>query len=849
MNTELASAAEFQFECMLPNGLHARPASHLAEVANRFASDCALTNLRTGTAADLKSVLATIAADVRLGDSCLLRVDGPDRAPALTALRRFVAEELPACDEPVAEAVPEGAAPELPRGLDARGARYLAGLAVSPGAGEGAAVILGRMAMSASFAGTAAAEPAAERAKLEAAFAAVRARIEGLLARNSSGAEAAILKAHLAILGDVTLHREIAQRIAAGSSAAQAVVEAGEWFSGMLERASSAYIRERAVDVQELSSELLEEICGPEFHPAAIELGGPSVMVAETLAPHQLLALDRGLIEGIVLESAGATSHAVILARSMAIPCVVGVLDASRSITPGDAVIVDGSRGLVFPEVTAAVRKFYDRERAAGRRRQQMLARFAAAPAVTMDGARLEIGANISSAAEAETAFANGADGVGLFRTELLFARRDQAPTEEEQFAVYAAAARAAKGRPVILRTADVGGDKPLPYLKLPAERNPFLGYRGIRIYADHREWLGMQLRAALRASAQGAVWLMAPMVASLEEALWFKSEVGRAKDDLRARGAAFAENLPLGAMIEVPSAAYCLQSLCAQLDFFSIGTNDLSQYFFAADRENSKIASLANPRSPAFLALLRDIANQVRAGKRWIGMCGEMAGDARNLPLLLGLGLNEISVSGNAIPALKRAAARSSAAHCRELLDRAIACDTAADVEALLDAGASAASAEFAEPLLSPELVVPRSTSRDKAEAIRELVDALYAAGRIDDPGRLEDAVWARESTYATGLGHGFAVPHCKTDAVSADSIGILKLDQPIEWGSLDGDPVRMVILLALRESNRNGAHMKVFSRLARKLMDDEFRARLLEIEDPAAMIALAGQELEGSL
>ncbi len=846
MSVQAAQAAEFEFECKLPNGLHARPASHLAEVANQFASACTITNQRTGAEADIKSVLAVIAADVRPGDACVLRVEGGDQAAALATLRRFIAEELPAYDEPLAEAVPESSAPKLPRGLESSGARYLFGLPVSRGIGQGKAVVLGRSALTADFAGAPTDGAGPEHDRIERGFAGVRARVEGLLSRNASGPEAAILKAHLAILGDVTLHREIAQRIDHGGSAARAVVEAGEHFSGLLQRAESAYIRERAVDVQELCGELLEEIYGADFQPASIELREPSILAAETLAPHQLLALDRRWLEGIVLESAGATSHAVILARSMGIPAVVGVAGATRSLNSGSETIVDGDRGLVFPQSPAPVIRFYGRERTTARRRQAALAQFASAPAITADGERIEIGANVSSAAETVAAFANGADGVGLFRTELLFARRNTAPSEDEQFAVYAAAARAANGRPVILRTADVGGDKPLPFLKLPAERNPFLGYRGVRIYPEYREWIAGQFRAALRASAAGTVWLMAPMIASIEEAIWFKNEVACAKDELRAQGVAFDEKMPLGAMIEVPSAAFQLRRLCAELDFFSIGTNDLSQYFFAADRENPKLAGLADVRSPAFLALLHQIASQVRAHGKWIGLCGEMAGDARNLPLLLGLGLNEISVSANAIPALKRSAARLSAAACRESIERAIACDSAREVDALLD---SAAPAEVVEPLLSPCLVMLRSDSRDKHEAIRELVDALYAAGRIDDPGRLEDAVWARESVYSTGLGHGFAIPHCKTDAVAGNSIGILKLDQPIEWGSLDGNPVRMVILLALRESNPNGTHMKVFSRLARKLMDEEFRGRLMQIDDPGEMISHVGRELEGSL
>jgi multiphosphoryl transfer protein len=852
---ERAPAAEFEFECRLSSGLHARPASHLAEIANQFAADCRLTNLRNRAAADVKSVLAAIAADVRPGDACLLRVEGADQSEAMAALRRFIADELPGCDEPLATAVPEGPAPKLPRGLESSGARYLFGLPVSGGIGQGQAVVLGRIAMTAGFAkapADAGAGPRAEHERLERGLACVRARVQGLLSRHPAGAEAAILKAHLAILGDVTLRREVEQRIHLGHSAGQAVVEAGEHFSSLLRGSENGRIRERAVDVQELCTELLEEMYGasslaaPEFLPVAAELRAPSIVAAHTLAPHQLLALDRQWLQGIVLESAGATSHAVILARSMGIPAVVGVVDAVRLIAPGEPAIVDGNRGLVFPHCSAPVRRFYHRELAAQQRRQAALAQFASAPAVSADGERIEIGANISSAAEAASAFENGADGIGLYRTELLFARRNAPPPEDEQFAAYAEVVRAAGGRPVILRTADIGGDKPLPYLKLPVERNPFLGYRGIRIYPEHREWIGVQLRAALRASAIGPVWLMAPMIASIEEALWFKSEVTRAQDQLRAQGAAFDARMRLGAMIEVPAAAFLLGRLCGDLDFFSIGTNDLSQYFFAADRENPKLAGVANVRVPAFIALLQRIASEVRANHKWIGLCGEMAGDPRHLPLLFGLGLDEISVSANAIPALKRSAARLSASVCRELLGRAIACGTAAEVERLLD---SAALAQDSEPLLSASLVSLRSGSRDKDEAIREIVDAFYAAGRIDDSRRMEDAVWARESVCTTALGHGFAIPHCRTDAVNANSIGILKFERPIEWGPPGGCPVRMVILLAIRESGQNGIHMKVFSRLARKLMDEEFRGRLMEIDDSGEIVSHLGRELEDAV
>jgi fructose-specific PTS system IIA-like component len=843
VNVEAPQAEEFAFECKLPNGLHARPASHLAEVANRFLSSASLTNLRNGATADIKSVLAAIAADVRPADPCVLRVEGPDQSGALNALRAFIADELPGCDEPLAEAAPAGSAAKLPRGLESSGTRYLCGLPASPGIAEGAAVILGHASLAAEAARIPTEAAAVEHARIERGFSGVRGRVEKLLARHSTGPESGILKAHLAILGDVTLRRQIAQAIDAGASAAQAIVDATGRFADLLHRAESVYIRERAADVQELGGELLEETYGAQFAPEPVQLRSPSVIVAETLSPHEVLGLDRSELKAIVLESAGATSHAMIVARSLGIPAVAGVSGATRNIPSGSHAIVDGNRGYVYPDSPAPVRRFYARDAAASRRRARALAQAAAGPASTVDGARIEIGANVSTAIEASAAFANGADGIGLFRTELFFAGRSSPPSEEEQYEAYAAAVRAAGGRPVILRTADIGGDKPLPYLKLPAERNPFLGYRGIRIYAEHSGLIETQLRAALRASAHGNVWMMAPMVATADEAVWFKRRVAQVKESLCAEGVAFQEKTPVGAMIEIPSAAFQLPRLAAELDFFSIGTNDLCQYFFAADREDSRLAEIASVRHPAFLALLERIAIDLRARGKWIGLCGEMAGDARNLPLLIGLGLDEISASTASVPTLKRAAGRLSAAICRETLARAMGLATPAEVEALLDAVAPAASTE---PLLAVNLVTLQSDSADKPEAIRELVDSLYAAGRVEDRQRIEDALWAREAVYSTGLGHGFAIPHCKTDAVSADSIGILKLGRPIEWGSLDGEPVRMVILLALKESNRNGAHLKVFSRLARKLMDEEFRGRLMQIDDPGEMISHVGQELE---
>ncbi len=409
------------------------------------------------------------------------------------------------------------------------------------------------------------------------------------------------------------------------------------------------------------------------------------------------------------------------------------------------------------------------------------------APAITADDHRLEVAANVSSSEELGPAFEQGAEGIGLFRTEMLFVGRDNAPAEDEQFDIYTSAVRAAGGRPVIIRTFDLGGDKTVPYLDLPQESNPFLGYRGVRIYPARPELLRTQLRAILRASAAGRVQIMVPMVLSLAEALWFKAQVAEVQSDLKSRGIAFDAAVPIGIMIEVPVVGFIIGSLCREVDFFSIGTNDLSQYFLAADRDSDKVAHLACVRHPGFLLFLKQIVDHVHQAGKWVGMCGEMAGDIHQLPLLLGLGLDEISVAASEIPALKERVSRLSMSDCVQLLSRAMACRQTEDVDALL---VREQPPEPTLPLLDEELVLLHSESATKEEAIADIIDTLYIAGRthIDDRQQVEASAWAREAVYSTGLGYGFAIPHCKTDAVAADSIGILKLDHPIEWTALDG-------------------------------------------------------------
>jgi len=364
-----------------------------------------------------------------------------------------------------------------------------------------------------------------------------------------------------------------------------------------------------------------------------------------------------------------------------------------------------------------------------------------------------------------------------------------------------------------------------------------------VRIYAEHRDLFRSQLRAILRASAFGRIHMMAPMISTVEEVLWLKNEIGALREQLRSESIAFDGSMPVGIMIEVPSVGFILDQLCAEVDFFSLGTNDLNQYFLAVDRDNGKVAGLSSVHHPSFLRFLKYIVDQVHSSGRWIGMCGEMAGDVRNLPILVGLRLDEISASGAQIPELKQRIASLSVRECEALLARMMECSQAKEVEQLL---APRLSQSNAKGLLESGLVIIDSDSETKEEAIRELIDSLYVAGRTDDPDRLEQVVWARESAYSTGLGHGFAIPHCRSDAITANSIAILKLSKPLDWGSLDGAPVRVVILLAVREADASNSHMQVLAKLARKLMNEGFRERLMQLEGIPEILAYVSGELE---
>ncbi len=828
-------ALEQEFVCPLPSGIHARPASALEEVVRHFSSAVTLFNRRTQRAANGKSILAMVGTDVRMGDSCVFTVSGPDEHEAMAGLRAFLRDKFPHCDAPLTATKTEAATPLSPCLRDA-GATIYRGQRVVPGIGRGRVVPFGKFSIPPSLPRHGVTDTEMEWQRLEAALEKLNATYLQRLGRTKH-IEAELVKVHQSIARDVDFRTSLREAVITRQrTAAGAIEEAELHFSNLLAASGNEMLRERALDIQDVCLQLLGEIYGEAAKSAEVKLTADAVVVAEALTPGQFLALDRKFLKGLVLARAGGTSHTVILARSFNIPTLAGVTNLSTIQFDHQEIVVDADAGALVTNLTDAARRYYTLEERRITGRRARLGKLAARDAATEDGQRIEIAANISTAGEAAGAFDSGAEGVGLFRTEMLFLDRPTPPDESEQVESYQAVLAAANGRPVVIRTLDVGGDKPLAYLNLPAEENPFLGRRAVRIYPEFEALFRTQIRALVRASANGKLSVMIPMIATVDEARWVKNIVVEEQKKCAAENIAFDPAMSVGAMIEVPAAALAMAALSQELDFFSIGSNDLLQYFMAADRMNTQLATLLNPLQPAFLRLLKLIADAARAQQKEISLCGEMGGQVRFLPLLAGLGLNKISAAAPSVAGLKAELARLNQPKCQQLLEAALNCATADDVSALLEQF----SAQVNVPLLETDLVMIDCDATTKAEVIKQAVDRLFVMGRTDDSPAVEDAVWRREATYSTGFGHGFAIPHCQTNAVRFNSLVLLKLKSPVEWNSLDGQPVRVVILLGIRAAKGGNAHMQVLAKLARQIMDDDFRAELERETDPDRLCAV---------
>lgn len=683
-------------------GLHARPAARFVSTAGRFTADVQL--IREDRQANAKSINQVATLGVRQGDTITVRASGPDAAAALAALQALADDNFGDREEGQGSGGEPSTTDPLntaPLSTDLLNTDLLAtdnwqlttdhlkGIPASPGIAIGPAALY--RPRPPEVVTRAIEDTAGEWRRLQDAIAVARDEIGALHRRAVAQVgpdEAAIFEAHLLFLQDPLLVEATRDRIYSEKINAEAAWQSQTaTMAATYREMADDYMRARAADVEDVAQRVLRGLMGVQ--PPSLDFAAPAILIAADLTPSDTARLDRERVLALCTELGGATAHSAILARALGIPAVVGLGHAVWQVAEGQRVAVNGDAGALWPQPDEAqVAELTARREAwlEGQRRDKVAGQGAA---VTPDGHRVEIAANVGSPNDVAPALEFGAEGVGLFRTEFLFMDRTTAPSEEEQFEAYRRAARAAGGRPLIIRTLDVGGDKPLPYLDLGDEANPFLGWRAIRFCLERPDVFMPQLRAILRASAaEGGprnVKLMLPMVGTPAEVRAARAMLAAAQAELRAAGVAYDEGMEVGIMIEVPSAVAVADQLAREVDFFSIGTNDLTQYVMAADRGNARVAGLASALQPAVLRLVRAAADAAHAAGIWIGMCGELAGNALATPVLVGLGLDELSMSAPSIPAVKAAVRRFSLADAQRIAAAALALDSAEAVARFL--------------------------------------------------------------------------------------------------------------------------------------------------------------------
>jgi multiphosphoryl transfer protein len=663
-----------------PTGLHARPAAVLANLAKSYES--AIKLQRGDASVNAKSTIAIMGLEVDHGDKVSLLAEGPDADEAVTALAEAIADGLgeegtPPAPAPASVSRPESAAPApRPRSDDPN---LLLGASAAPGLAVGTVVQVRREELT--FPEDAQ-DPHKERRRLDDAIDRSMVQLEALEARLQAEADpdkAAIFAAHQELLDDPDLLDRAGSAINKGRSAEYAWHRAYTSYADQLAGLTNELLAQRATDVRDVGQRVIEVLTGVQQGPPEYPPG--SILVAEDLTPSDTATLDRERVGGFATTAGGASSHVAILARSLDIAAVAGIEPRALDIPDGTRVVLDGTKGTLRlnandDEVARIGRRL---ERLAERRAVEL--EHADEPAVTTDGHRVEVVANIGDAKDARNAMTKGAEGVGLLRSEFVFLDRPRAPSEDEQAELYREIAEAVGGdRPLVIRTLDVGGDKPLPYLPIAREDNPFLGERGIRVGLDRPEILRTQVRAILRAADAGArLHVMFPMIATLPE---WRAARGVFEEESHRLGVG---SVPLGIMVEVPSVAIMAPTFAAEVDFFSIGSNDLTQYTLAMDRGHPKLAPQVDGLNPAVLRLIQLAVDAAHDHGKWVGVCGGIAADPQAVPLLVGLGVDELSVSIPTIPSVKAQIRGLSLTDCQHLAAESLTQDTAAAVRALV--------------------------------------------------------------------------------------------------------------------------------------------------------------------
>jgi multiphosphoryl transfer protein len=674
-------ALELQLVVRNRMGLHARPAANFVKTASRYQAEIRVS--KGDKSANAKSINQVATLGVRHGEQIVLIATGSDAAEALRAFKALADQDFGEADEPagVATVAPLTAAP-----LSTNSHAQSVGIPASPGIAIGP--VFHYKPTLPEIVAYNVVDVAAEWARLQRAIVSAQTEIQALhahAARQVGASEAAIFEAHQLFLQDPALLEAAKARIFEVQLNAEAAwQQAFEAIAQDYRALPDEYLRARAADVVDVGQRVLRQLLSIAL--PSLDLARPAIIIARDLTPSDTTRLDAAKVLGICTELGGATAHSAILARALGIPAVVALNGALRDVPEGQVIALDGTTGQVWLHPNEEQLAELAARRAAWQRELHKAKASAQQPATTPDGRVIEVAANIGGPHDTQFALECGAEGVGLFRTEFLFLDRANAPTEEEQLVAYGQVAQAIGRRPLIIRTLDVGGDKPLPYLDLGHEDNPFLGWRAIRFCLDHPDLFKSQLRAILRASAGHNLKLMFPMIGTLGELRTAKRILADVQAELRGANIAFDENMEIGIMIEVPSAVVIADQLAAEVDFFSIGSNDLTQYVMAADRGNHRVAHLADALHPAVLRMIAQTVQAAHTAGIWVGMCGELAGNALATPVLIGMGMDELSMSAPSIPRVKAAIRQLNLERAQQIARTVVTLESAEAVQVYLE-------------------------------------------------------------------------------------------------------------------------------------------------------------------
>ncbi|WP_373738585.1 phosphoenolpyruvate--protein phosphotransferase [Jeotgalibaca porci] len=565
----------------------------------------------------------------------------------------------------------------------------LVGIAASDGIAIGKAYLLTEPDLS--FDKVSITDPEGEIKRLLDSFEKSKNEIQGIrehVAKAVGEDEAQVFDAHLMVLSDPELFDGIKNDITENMVNAEAALSTvAKMYINMFESMEdNPYMQERAADIKDVTERVMGHLLGVKI-PSPATINEEVVIVAKDLTPSDTAQLNRDYVKGFVTDIGGRTSHSAIMARSLEIPAVVGTKEVTQVIAEGDMVIIDGLEGDIIIRPNEETIAVYQEKAAAFKEQQLEWAKLKDSKSLSKDGKQIEIAANIGTPKDLTGVIENGAEGIGLYRTEFLYMDSEDFPTEDEQYEAYKAVLEGVNGQAVVVRTMDIGGDKELPYLQLPEEMNPFLGYRAVRISLAETEMFRTQLRALLRASVHGKLRIMFPMIATVNEFRDAKAILDEEKAKLEAEGTEVSNEIQVGIMIEIPAAAVLAHQFAKEVDFFSIGTNDLIQYTMAADRMNERVSYLYQPYNPAILTLLKHVIDSAHAEGKWVGMCGEMAGDQTAVPLLLGLGLDEFSMSASSVLKTRSLVAKLDSKEMEKLANKAInECATVEEVIALVE-------------------------------------------------------------------------------------------------------------------------------------------------------------------